>query len=67
MIGDIAANFFCSVGHSLGKIYTGMIVHLCDPWNEGKREPLDSFLDYLNLLPGEHYALHKAWEGNSLI
>jgi hypothetical protein len=38
------ANFFYSVGYDVEKIHSGMIAYLSDLWNEGEREPLDSFL-----------------------
>ena len=43
------ANFFYSVGYSAENVHSGMIAYLCNLWNEGKREPLGSFLDRLEV------------------
>jgi hypothetical protein len=38
------ANLFYPVGYDVEKIHSGMIAYLSDLWNEGEREPLDTFL-----------------------
>lgn len=43
------ANPILSIGYSLGKLHTGMICYLCDLWNEGVQEPLNSFLKQLGI------------------
>lgn len=44
------ANFFHSVAYASENVHSGMIAYLCELWNEGKREPLRSFLDGLGVL-----------------
>lgn len=48
-IGRVLANFFYSVGYPAENVHSGMIAYLCDLWNEGRREPLESFLGHLGV------------------
>jgi len=59
-------NFINSFGYSLEPVHTGMIVYLCDLWNEGKKEPLRAFLDHLRIPFGKHYKLRTAREHKNI-
>lgn len=65
-IGGILANFFYSIGYSLEKAHTGVFVYLCNLWNEGKREPLKSFLNHLDVSIGNTKVLRMDREENDI-
>lgn len=60
------ANFVEAMGYSLGKLHTGMLCYMCSLWNEGIREPLESFLNTLNIPLPETRPLIAAREWNSI-
>ncbi len=62
-------NFFYSLGYSLERVHSGMIAYLCSLWNEGKKEPLRSFLGYLGVSLENHGALRavKEWKHIDLV
>lgn len=43
------ANIIYAMGYSLGKTHTGMIVYLCDLYNDGEKEPLRTFLKHFKI------------------
>lgn len=62
------ANFFNSVGYALGKLHSGMIVYLCDLFNEGNKEPLTSFFDSLGIpIIGEKVYAEKEYKRVDLV
>lgn len=42
-------NIISSVGYSNEKIHTGLLYYLCSLWNEGIKEPFDSFCNKLGI------------------
>ena len=62
------ANFFSSVGYALGKLHSGMVVYLCELWNEGQREPLASFLGHFGIsFKEEKIFPAREWNGIDLV
>jgi hypothetical protein len=68
-MGSVVANFFRSVGYAAENVHSGMIVYLCDLWNEGERQPLRSFLDSVgvSLKTENDLRPHREWKHIDLV
>lgn len=44
------ANFILSSGYNFGKLHTGLIIYLCDLYNENNKEPLQTFLKEFGII-----------------
>lgn len=60
------ANFIYSFGYPLEPSHTGMLVYLCDLWNEGNRAPLNAFLGDLDISLGELRRLRAVREHKNI-
>lgn len=56
------ANIVKSIGYSIGKVHTGMIVYLCALSEKGTREPLETFLTKLGVEAPDIPRCEREWK-----
>jgi len=61
-------NIFDCSSYALGKLHIGMIVYLCEMWNEEEKEPLLTLARGIGLeLPSEKIFPHREYHGIDLV